>query len=358
MAEPLAAAAAAKPGDFDFQKFLKRVKENPDDSGFHGRAFSDVGSYYDQGFFITPIRGKETLVGSGQQTERVEGPINSYRVTKDLGDGKSNNVFGGGASAQYQGVDYAEYDPEGKVLKEGKWNTLKKDKFITEGAKFIASMMTMGVGAAVGAGAGAAASGAGGAGAGAGAGGTAIHAGSLASIPGGTAGMFSAEALAGYSATGAALTQGASTTIPGAVGGFNPGVDSQAANTAIGPDAIEGYRQAATAGTATAAGTGKGIVDTLTKAASTPLGKMALQSALTAAVSAVTAKSSNDMVTPITGSLTDPPDLPKPETMPDPAPTGKAQSAARRRSIVEQLARNGRASTILTRPSGGGRLGG
>jgi hypothetical protein len=51
------------------------------------------------------------------------------------------------------------------------------------------------------------------------------------------------------------------------------------------------------------------------------------------------------------------PDAPKEKpgpAMPDPL----AQEEARRRSIAEQMARRGRASTVLTDTSGSGKLGG
>lgn len=49
-----------------------------------------------------------------------------------------------------------------------------------------------------------------------------------------------------------------------------------------------------------------------------------------------------------------PPKIPGVTPMPDPL----AQQEARRRSITEQLARRGRASTIMTQPAPSGKLGG
>jgi hypothetical protein len=51
----------------------------------------------------------------------------------------------------------------------------------------------------------------------------------------------------------------------------------------------------------------------------------------------------------------DRPDLPKPTPMPD----AMEQAEARKRSLIEQFSRSGRASTVLTSPvSGSGKLGG
>ena len=51
---------------------------------------------------------------------------------------------------------------------------------------------------------------------------------------------------------------------------------------------------------------------------------------------------------------------PKPPKIPGatPMPDEQAQMEARKRSIAEQMARRGRASTILTEPASGGTLGG
>lgn len=119
--------------------------------------------------------------------------------------------------------------------------------------------------------------------------------------------------------------------------GAGTAATAAATETAVGSVAAE----AATAGAVeagTAATVGGGLLS--------QLGKTAGQAAVTAGASGVVS------------SLLAPkrPDLPKPTAMPDPL----AQEEARKRSIIEQMARRGRASTIMTdaAPDSGGKLGG
>lgn len=110
--------------------------------------------------------------------------------------------------------------------------------------------------------------------------------------------------------------------------------------TIVAGTAAEGAAGEAAVGTAAAAGgataTEAGVGSTLLAGA----GKAAAGAAVSGLIQAATAPKR--------------PDLPPPIAMPDP----QAQEAARQKAIADQIARRGRASTILTDSSGAGTLGG
>jgi hypothetical protein len=149
----------------------------------------------------------------------------------------------------------------------------------------------------------------------AGAAGTAAAVGEAATVGAGIAG---AGALAGATATG------------GMFGGGFLGAATAAETVGIGAG-LGGYgagTYAAAAGGGVAGGFG------------TELAKTAGGAAATAGVQGMLAPK--------------PPKVPGQTPMPDPL----QQEEARKRSIAEQMARRGRASTVLTAPGGGGKLGG
>ena len=113
----------------------------------------------------------------------------------------------------------------------------------------------------------------------------------------------------------------------------------ETATVAEGATAATAAGSAGTAATAASAGT-------VAAGGSTALGSVGTVAAQTAAT-ALVAKA-------LTPSV-DRPDLPKPIAMPD----AQAQEAARKRSLIEQFSRGGRASTVLTNPvASSGKLGG
>lgn len=106
----------------------------------------------------------------------------------------------------------------------------------------------------------------------------------------------------------------------------------------FGGTAAAGGAVAAGAGTAAAAGAGAAAAGT---AAGAAVGGSALGAIGTAAATAA--------VTAGVGALLMP-DAPKTKDMPG-MPDAKAQEEAKKRSIAEQMARRGRASTIMTEPA-------
>jgi hypothetical protein len=152
-----------------FSNLLNMAKNQSENSGFQGKKFWDVNSWYDNGYWATPTFDGQTFdQGSGLFTS---GPLKSIRITKDRGQGKATNVFGGGASGQYENDPYLEFDSQGNFLKQENWSNMGTDKFTDMGALLVAAAATAGIGSAVAGAAGAAgAGGAGAAGGGAGAG--------------------------------------------------------------------------------------------------------------------------------------------------------------------------------------------
>jgi hypothetical protein len=216
---------------FDLQKAVAKIKANPYDSGFHGMPIWEAGSYYDNGFWITPKHDGHTFDSAGNAEA---GPIIGYRITEDLGNGPSTSLLGG-ASAQYENVPYLEISPDGQITGQNKWQNMGLDKFTKEGQKFIIAMMSMGVGSAVSGAASAAAS---------------AGSGSTSGAVGSGAGFVGEGAASGIGAWDAALANSPAWTAGGSgVGGavFNAAKDSQAANAAIeaaGGDALSAYTSA------------------------------------------------------------------------------------------------------------------
>lgn len=167
---------------------------------------------------------------------------------------------------------------------------------------------------------------------------------------------------AGEAAVGGAVAEGAAGAVAeGAAGAAAEGVGGAAL---AGDATAVGYGGAAdAAGAAGAASLGGGATVAGGAAVGTDVAATAAGSSL---VNTVGKSAFNAGVSTAVGSLlapkppqTQPTVLPggKTTTEPVPMPDPLAQEAASKRSIVEQLARRGRASTILTSP-GSGKLGG
>lgn len=114
-----------------------------------------------------------------------------------------------------------------------------------------------------------------------------------------------------------------------------------------------GGEAAAAAVAAEAAGAGLGVGATVGGAAAAGVETALAAGGAAGAVGSVLAKEgSSALAASLVGNALRP-DIPKPDVkgpigMPDP----EAQAAARRRSLAEQMTRGGRASTILTAPTG------
>lgn len=224
--------------DFNIQEALRRIRDNPNDSGFHGLSPNEFGgSYYfptgagpRDGLWLVPISDGQTFdQSSGLFTA---GPQKAWRVTQDLGKANPgmSNAFGGGGSAIYEGAPWIDVDPRtGAVLGNGAFENMGTDTFTDVGSWITALASMMVAGGAV---AGTAAAGAGGGAAGSGAG--FVGEGAASGIGAWDAALANAPA---WSAGGTAAGTGA----------FNAAVDSQAANAAIdaaGGNALSGYTAA------------------------------------------------------------------------------------------------------------------
>lgn len=139
---------------------------------------------------------------------------------------------------------------------------------------------------------------------------------------------------------------------PTAPGTFSPAADSQLASEQLG---ISGPQAAADAAAApipsvtvngAPGGVLDGITDSVTKAAKSPLGNYLLRSGVSALLSTLGGKAiAGSSRNGAGGSATTTPATPAPTTMPDPL----AQIRSAQNSVIDQLARRGRESTVLTR---------
>jgi hypothetical protein len=317
-------------------------------TGFDTKLLTDAGKKFDtarkqvadgsfSGNAIAPVRSGDFLI-----SQTADGRFQVLN-TKDPSYGTKNTIG-------------EMYDASGKFLGTQTFDTKEKaiSKLMTAATKIGAtSLIGMGIASGFGVGplatggeAAAGAAGAAGAGAGSGAG-----AGAIAG-PGIT-----------YTASGAPVFGVIDTAIMG------PGISYTAAGTPIfgivDTSVMPGAGGALTSGAAGAgaaaggggagAGAGAGATKAGLGALSGKLGEQALGAAASAGVSKLLAGGADDMPPPPTL----PKDTPKAAAktkaiseMPDPV----AQQRARRRTLIEQLGRRGRASSVMT--TGSGRLGG